>query len=76
MPLLIGTAIAYTTRNTLYITITNISISTIATLLLLRVLPESPKFLYANGKYDECRVVLTKICRWNNYDGKGNELFR
>ena len=76
MPLLVGTLIAYTSRNTIWITITNLAVTFVALLFLFRILPESPKYLYANAKYDECREVLTKICRWNNHEGNGNELFR
>ena len=33
--------------------------------------PESPKFLFSNGKYDECRAVLCRIAKTNNYSNRG-----
>ena len=35
--------------------------------------PESPKFLYSNNKYYECRKVLARVAKVNNYQGKGQE---
>jgi len=60
----------------MYISIANLAVTFVAVLFLFSILPESPKYLYANAKYDECREVLTTICRWNDHEGNGNELFR
>jgi len=76
LPLLIGTLIAYSTRNVLYIQITALAINLIGVVCCLLILPESPKYLYAMGRYQECRQILSKIARFNNHEGNGNTLFR
>ncbi len=51
----------------------NISVgisSTIITVFILTTLPESPRFLIANKRYDECYDLLTKIARMNTRTDK------
>ena len=76
LPLLIGTVICYSTRNVLYIQITAFVINLVGVVCCLLVVPESPKYLYSQGRYQECRQILCKIARFNNHQGNGNSLFR
>jgi len=41
-------------------------IGALVIVFLVSALPESPKFLYANRRFDECRDVLKKIAKFNN----------
>jgi len=44
--------------------------STIITVLILTLLPESPRFLIANKRYDECFELLNKIAKINKRSDK------
>lgn len=74
--MLTGTLISYTTRNTIYIQVVLLAVNGVALLIILWFLPESPKFLYASGQFEQCRDVLCKIARFNNYENNGNQIFR
>jgi hypothetical protein len=43
-------------------------------IFLIQVIPESPKYLYTNKKFDECRRVFIFIARWNNVSIKPEEI--
>ena len=47
----------------------SLTLNTIVLIACIFFLPESPRFLYANAFYDDCRKVIAKISRIN---GKGN----
>ena len=36
-------------------------------ILLLSVLPESPRWLYTKGRYREADAVMAKFAKWNGY---------
>jgi hypothetical protein len=55
MPLLIGTLIAYTSKNTMYIQVTLLVINGVTLTIIFFFMTESPKFLYSNERYEECR---------------------
>jgi len=38
-------------------------------------MPESPKFLMTKKRYDECRVVLTKMAEVNGIEGPFRKKF-
>jgi hypothetical protein len=64
-PLIIGSLLAAYTRTTMTITILILTLNLIALGVLICWTTESAKFLYANGRYSECRVVLTKMANVN-----------
>jgi hypothetical protein len=68
---LIGTLIAYTAKNTIYIQVVLLVINGVTLTIIVFFMTESPKFLYSNGKYEECRQVLAKIARVTNHENNG-----
>lgn len=68
---MIGTLIAFTAKNTVYIQVVLLIINGVTLIAIFFFMTESPKFLYSRGKYDECRSVLAKIARVTNHEGNG-----
>jgi MFS family permease len=59
--------IAITTRKTVYISIFMLIVNMITLIALIVLIPESPKFLFANKRYYECRQVLAHMALKNNF---------
>ena len=52
-------------RNMKYLEIFGVSLSSFLLIVIFVVLPESPKFYYAKGRYDEARAVFSRIAWFN-----------
>jgi len=55
----------------------NLAFITGATAIIVVAFPESPKYLYSNGRYQECRDALALVARYNgqNNFNKQNIVF-
>ena len=47
----------------------------VLTVVCVFLMPESPKFLMTKKRYDECRVVLTKMAEVNGIEGPFRKKF-
>lgn len=54
----------YFCKNWLYLHVFNL-VSACLIILLVMILPESPKYYYANKNYDKARETLMKIAKYN-----------
>jgi hypothetical protein len=71
LPLLFGTAIAFFIGDTMWIQIMLLTINGATVLSICLYLPESPKFLYSNGRFSECRQVLARMALTNDCNSQG-----
>jgi Ca2+-dependent lipid-binding protein len=71
LPLFFGTVLSWSTQHTIWIQIMLLIINGVTLVIIFIYVPESPKFLYSAEKYEQCRQVLSKVARVNNYEGNG-----
>ena len=66
----------YITKNWIYLQIPNIGL-TVMGILFLYTMPESPRFLISQKRYQSARAVFNKIAKWNGlaYDRADNFVF-
>jgi len=53
-------------RNIVYLQIGNLAFISAVTLYIIVAFPETPRYLYSKGKFNESRASLDYIARFNN----------
>lgn len=63
-------------RNIFLIQLGNLIFISVMTFYIVVALPESPKYLYAKGRFGEARASLAYVAKFNNqYFNKHNVMF-